>query len=182
MLHSKNVPRRLWAEGLKKTAFLINRLPQQRLCFIFPFEKLWNMEPSISYLRVFGCVYYVFVPNYLRSKMEKKVVRGIFIGYDSQRKGWRCCDPTIRKCYTSQNLVFDEASSWWSPNKEVLPDSDVFKDMVQYSQIHLSLDEAKDVDNEGNVEEGVAESPWQTGMYNNQAMRMSLVNQKLELH
>jgi len=46
-----------------------------------------------------------------------------------------------------------------------LPDSDVFKDVVQSSQIRLSLDETKDVDNEGNVEGGVTESPWQTGVY-----------------
>ena len=93
------------------------------------------MKPSISYLRVFGCVCYVFVLGHLRSKMDKKALRCIFIGYDSQRKGWRCCDPTTGKCYTSRNLVFDEASSWWSPDKEVLPDLDVFKDVVQSSQI-----------------------------------------------
>ena len=29
----------------------------------------------------------------------------------------------------------------------------------------MILDETKDVDNEGNVERGVAESPWQTGVY-----------------
>jgi len=126
------------------------------------------MKPSISYFRVFGCVCYVFVPGHLRSKMDRKVVRCIFIGYDSQRKGWRCCDPTTEKCHISQNLVFDEASSWWSLNKEILPDSDVFKDVVQSSQIQLSLDETKNVDNGGNVEGGVAESPWQTGVYQQQ--------------
>jgi len=118
---------------MRTIAFLINRLSQQRLCFISPFEKLWNMKPSISYLRVFGYVCYVFVPNYLRSKMDKKVVRCIFIGYDNQRKGWICYGPTTGKCYSSRNLVFDEASSWWSPNNEILPDSDVFKDIVQSS-------------------------------------------------
>ncbi|KAL0420217.1 UNVERIFIED_CONTAM: Retrovirus-related Pol polyprotein from transposon RE1 [Sesamum latifolium] len=61
-----------------------------------------------------------FVINRLpqQSKMEKKAIRCVFVGYDSQRKGWRCCDPTTRKCYTSRNVVFDEASSCWSPSKE----------------------------------------------------------------
>lgn len=101
MLHAKNVPRRFWAEAMKTVAFVINRLPQQRLNFSSPFEKLWNIKPTISYFRVFGCVCYVFVPNHLRSKMDKKVVRCVLVGYDSQRKGWRCCDPTTGKCYTS---------------------------------------------------------------------------------
>jgi len=101
MLHAKNVPGHFWAEAMRKTAFVINRLPQQRLCFISPFEKLWNIKPSISYLRGFRCICCVFVPSHLRSKMDMKAVRCIFIGYGSQRKGWRCCDPTTEKCYTS---------------------------------------------------------------------------------
>ena len=101
MLHAKNVPRRFWAEAMKTVAFVINRLPQQKLNFSSPFEKLWNIKPTISYFRVFGCVCYVFVPNHLRSKMDKKVVRCVLVGYDSQQKGWRCCDPTTGKCYTS---------------------------------------------------------------------------------
>ena len=33
------------------------------------------------------------------------------MGYDNQRKGWKCCDPTTGKCHTSRNMIFDEASS-----------------------------------------------------------------------
>ncbi|RVW95735.1 Retrovirus-related Pol polyprotein from transposon TNT 1-94 [Vitis vinifera] len=45
-----------------------------------------------------------FVINRLpqQSKMDKKAVRCVLVGYDSQRKGWRCCDPTTGKCYTSR--------------------------------------------------------------------------------
>ncbi|KAE8672542.1 tir-nbs resistance protein [Hibiscus syriacus] len=55
MLHAKNVPGRFWAEAMRTAAFLINRLPQQRLGFVSPFEKLWNIKPTVSYFRVFGC-------------------------------------------------------------------------------------------------------------------------------
>ena len=162
MLHAKNVPGHFWAEAMKTAAFVINRLPQQRLCFLSPFNKLWNMKPAVGHFRVFGCVCYVFVPDNLRSKMEKKAVRCIFVGYDSQRKGWRCCDPTTRKCYTSRNVVFDEASSWWSSNKEVLPDSEVFKEV---SQFQLNSSETEVADEGEDVEEGIAQNPWQTGIY-----------------
>lgn len=76
--------------------------------------------------------------------MDKKAVRCVFVGYDNQQKGWKCCDPTIGKCYTSWNVVFDESSSWWSLEKEILPDSNVFKDELQSAQIQLSLGEAED--------------------------------------
>lgn len=70
-------------------------------------------KPTLSHFRVFGCVCYVFVPDQLRTKLEKKAIRCIFTGYDEQKKGWRCVDPTTNKAYVSLHVVFDEASSWW---------------------------------------------------------------------
>ncbi|PHT81214.1 hypothetical protein T459_14229 [Capsicum annuum] len=76
-----------------------------------------------------------------------------------KEKGGDVVKPTTRKCYTSRNVVFGEASLWWSSDKEVLPESYVFKDMVQSSQIQLVLGKAKDTGDEDNVEEGVAQCP-----------------------
>ncbi|KAL5563740.1 hypothetical protein UlMin_033487, partial [Ulmus minor] len=170
MLHAKNVPGRFWAEAMRTAAFVINKLPQPRLGFVSPFEKLWNMKPTVSYFRVFGCVCYVFVPDHLRSKFDKKAVRCIFVGYDSQRKGWKCCDPMSGRCYTSRDVVFDEASSWWSPEKEVLPDSREFGEKLQQKmgehtvQLQTSSDESGDPDGD-DVEQRVTQNPWQTGVY-----------------
>ncbi|KAE8671632.1 hypothetical protein F3Y22_tig00111941pilonHSYRG00018 [Hibiscus syriacus] len=170
MLHANNVPGRFWAEAMRTAAFVINRLPQPRLGFVSPFEKLWNIKPTVSYFRVFGCVCYVFVPDHLRSKFDKKVVRCIFVGYDSQRKGWKYCDPISGRCCTSRNVVFDEASSWWSSEKEVLPDSREFGDKLQQKmgehvvQLQTSSDESEDP-NGDDVEQRVTQNPWQTGVY-----------------
>ncbi|KAE8665560.1 PLAC8 family protein [Hibiscus syriacus] len=161
---------RFWAEAMRTVAFVINKLPQPRLGFVSPFEKLWNIKPTVSYFRVFGCVCYVFVPDHLQSKFDKKAVRCIFVGYDSQRKGWKCCDPISERYYTSRNVVFDEASSWWSSEKEVLPDSREFGDKLQQKmgehdvQLQTSSDESEDP-NVDDVEQRVTQNPWQTGMY-----------------
>ncbi|KAE8675325.1 Detected protein of unknown function [Hibiscus syriacus] len=122
-----------WAEAMRTTTFVINRLPQP-------------------------------------SKFDKKAVRCIFVGYDSQRKGWKCCDPISGRCYTSQNVVFDEASSWWSSEKEVLLDSREFGDKLQQKmgeynvQLQTSSDESGDP-NGNNIEQRVTQNPWQTGVY-----------------
>ena len=112
MVHAKNVPGRFWAEVIKMAAYVINLLPKPKLGLISPYKKLWNVNPTISHFRVFGCVCYVFVPSYLRSKFNKKVVHCIFVGYDRQRKRWRYCDLPSGWCYTIQNLVFYETSLW----------------------------------------------------------------------
>lgn len=77
----------------------------------------------MSHFWVFECVCYVFVPDHLRSKFDKKAIRCIFVGYSNKKKRWKCCDPTIGWCYTSKDVVFDEASLWWSPQKVELPNS-----------------------------------------------------------
>ncbi|KAL6312964.1 hypothetical protein AAG906_038533 [Vitis piasezkii] len=94
----------------------------------------------------------------------KKAIRCVLVGYDSQRKGWRCCDPTTGKCYTSRNVVFDESSSWWSSEKEILPDSNVFKDELQSARIQLSLGEAENAA-DGDIGDDETQSPWQTGVH-----------------
>lgn len=131
MLHAKNVPPRFWAECMKTVAHVVNRLPQARLDFVSPFEKLWSMKPTVSHFRVFGCISYVFVPDHLRIKFDKKAIHCIFVGYDDQRKGWRCCDPTTGRCHVSRNVVFDEASSWWSPQAVLMPDSKEIEEKLQ---------------------------------------------------
>ncbi|KAK4736698.1 hypothetical protein R3W88_000395 [Solanum pinnatisectum] len=73
--------------------------------------------------------------------------------------------PQQREVLHTENVIFDEASSWWSSNKELLPDSDVFKDVLGSSHVQLNLDGAEGEANEDNVNEVVAQISWQTGMY-----------------
>lgn len=177
MLHAKNVPPRFWAECMKTAVYVTNRLPQARLDFTSPYEKLWNVKPTVSHFKVFGCVCYVFVPDHLRSKFDKKAVRCIFVGYDNERKGWKCCDPTSGRCYTSRNVVFDEASSWWSSEAVLLPDSKEIEKRLQErleqqpetSEVHPTqevLAEIEPQEDEDRASSPVRDrSPWQTGVH-----------------
>ena len=162
MLHAKNVPGRFWAECMRTAAHIINRLPQPKMEFMSPFEKLWTMKPTVSHFKVFGCVCYVFVPGHLRSKFDKKAIRCIFVGYDEHRKGWRCCDPTTGKCYVSQSIVFDETSSWWTPEYVVLPYSN------EVEQLHEKCEEQSIEIQQSSkpvTQSQLQERPWQTGVY-----------------
>ncbi|KAF7836005.1 Retrovirus-related Pol polyprotein from transposon TNT 1-94 [Senna tora] len=166
MLHAKNVPPRFWAECMKTTVHIINRLPQAKLGFVSPYEKLWRVKPTVSHFRVFGCVCYAFVPDHLRSKFDKKAVRCIFVGYDNERKGWRCCDPTNGRCYVSRNVVFDEASSWWSPQVTVLLDSKEIEEKLQEKASNGEDDERQESNPVNTGDNHSREkSPWKTGVH-----------------
>ena len=80
---------------------------------------------------MFGSVCHVLAMEKLRSKLEKKAHRCIFIRYDMGRKGWRCCNPSTYRCYTSQDVVFNKASSLWSPEATMLPSSENLEENFQ---------------------------------------------------
>uniref|UniRef100_A0A6N2MV24 CCHC-type domain-containing protein n=1 Tax=Salix viminalis TaxID=40686 RepID=A0A6N2MV24_SALVM len=69
-------------------------------------------------------------------------------------------------CYTSRNVVFDEASSWWPTEKETKP---VLSD--SFHPIHFELESGEgeiSVEDKGQTsDEGEENSrhPWQTGVY-----------------
>ena len=77
----------LWAEIMRTAAHVINKIPQQRLGFISPFEIQWDMKPTVSYFRVFGCVCYVFVSDNLGSKFDKKAISVYLLDLTIKEKG-----------------------------------------------------------------------------------------------
>jgi hypothetical protein len=44
------------------------------------------VRPSVAHLKVFGCDAFVHVQKEKRSKLDKKVVKCIFIGYKERMK------------------------------------------------------------------------------------------------
>ncbi|XP_021979499.1 uncharacterized protein LOC110875609 [Helianthus annuus] len=71
-----------------------------------------------------------------------------------------------------KNVVFDENSSWWSENKETLPDTELIKERLEANMVKLTFDDdesAIEVDAETSQDPSPSQerqSPWQTGMSN----------------
>ncbi|KAJ8638821.1 hypothetical protein MRB53_015515 [Persea americana] len=89
------------------------------------------------------------------SKFEKKAVRCVFTGYDTERKGWRCVDPVTGRIHVSRNVVFDDASSWWSSDHTTLPDS---RELVTELQRKMNSDVMLEPVSEELVEPSVEET------------------------
>lgn len=87
------------------------------MAYMSPYLKLFKNKPNVIFLRVFGCICFVFVPSNQRHKLEKKATKCVFVGYNNKKKGWRCYDLVTRK-WVSRIVVFDETSSWWPEVKE----------------------------------------------------------------
>ncbi|MCO5605585.1 hypothetical protein L7F22_059768 [Adiantum nelumboides] len=111
MLKAKSLPHKLWMEAVACAAHVLNRCPTRALKTITPYESWYDRKPSISYLRVFGCLAYAHIPQQLRGKLDDKAVKCIFVGYSSGSKGYRLYNPATNKIFESRDVIFAETTA-----------------------------------------------------------------------
>jgi len=93
MFHEKELLKTFWAEAANITIFLRNRLPTEVLNDKTPFESWYGYKPSLTFLKVFGCVYFGHVPQVKHDKLDKKAIPRIFVGYSSVSKAYKVYHP-----------------------------------------------------------------------------------------
>ena len=89
MLHHAHIPLRFWAENVNSAVYLRNRSQTVALHCMTRFERFHDHKPDVSSLKVSGCNAHVPVPDIKRSKLEKKSVKCIFVGYPATCKGYK---------------------------------------------------------------------------------------------
>ena len=109
MLHHAGLPLRFWAEAVSTAAYLRNQSPTVQLKDRTPYECIHKRKPEIGHLKVFGCNSYVQVPEQKRSKLDKKAIKCIFVGYSQKSKGYKFYNPDTHKMLLSRDAIFLES-------------------------------------------------------------------------
>ena len=157
MLNEKNMPNYFWADVASTAVYVINRCPTAGVHRMTPEEAWSGRKPDLSHMKIFGCVCYVHVPDDLRTKLDVKSKKCVFIGYSLEQKGYRCYNPTTKELRVSRDVVFDELTSWY-PNVNKLQVEDMHKkneqEVRERSQESITLSGPKNSRNSHSV------SPW----------------------
>ena len=66
---------------------------------------------------MFGCIAYIDVPDELRTKLNPKVEKCVFIGYLLEQKGYKFYDSVMRQMRVSRDVVFNKMASWYADVK-----------------------------------------------------------------
>ncbi|XP_074362133.1 uncharacterized protein LOC141702330 [Apium graveolens] len=94
-----------------------NQLPTKAVYNRTPLQLWSGRRPTVSHLKIFECVCYIYVPIEKQHKLEDKVDKEILLGYSSQSKGYWVYNPQNNKLQVSRDVVFDENASWdWEQN------------------------------------------------------------------
>lgn len=117
LLKGKGMPNCYWAEAVATAVYLLNLSPTKAVQNCTPYEAWIGRKPTISHLKVFGSIAYVFVNPQHRQKLDGKSRKCVFIGYCSESKAYKMHDPIDKKIIVSRNVLFNEGASWnWSEN------------------------------------------------------------------
>ena len=110
MLHHAGLPLKFWAEAVSTAVCLRNQSPTIRLKEKTPYECFNKRKPDACHLKVFGCNAYVHVADEKRSKLDKKAVKCIFVGYPQKSQGYKFYNPATNKMLLSRDAIFNETS------------------------------------------------------------------------
>ena len=115
LLYGMEVPKYFWNFAVLTATYLINRTPSRVLNGKAPLHIL---QPDCTLFhvlpRVFGCTCFVQNRSPLRTKLDDKAIRCVFLGYSPMSKGYRCYDPASRRFYNSMDVNFLENVSFFA--------------------------------------------------------------------
>lgn len=112
ILKAMGVPNYLWGEANRHATYLINRVPTRALSNQTPYECLKGKKPSISHIRVFGCMAYAKRDAGQLRKLDDRSEAAVHLGIEAGSKAYRLYNPTSKRVIVSRDVVFDEKARW----------------------------------------------------------------------
>lgn len=75
LLGEGGLPNTYWGEAVSTAVHLLNKSPTKDEFNKTPLEAWSNQKPSVSYLKVFGCIAYPMIPSQQHKKLDSKSVK-----------------------------------------------------------------------------------------------------------
>nr|GEZ36767.1 retrovirus-related Pol polyprotein from transposon TNT 1-94 [Tanacetum cinerariifolium] len=111
MLIYAQAPLFLWAEAVATACYTQNRSIIRLHYEKTPYELLHNKLPDLSFLHIFGVVYYPTNDSENLGKLQPKADIGIFIGYEPTKKAFWIYNRRTRRIVETIHVDFDELTA-----------------------------------------------------------------------
>ena len=108
LLFQANLPLIFWEFVVNHTILLINYIPTSSLKNSTPYEKLFGKPYDISCLKNFGCLCYASTITAHQKKLDDRSVKGIFLGFPHNTKGYIYLYLKYHSINISRNVIFHE--------------------------------------------------------------------------
>jgi hypothetical protein len=108
LLHAAGLDQSFWSFAVINAVHVKNRRSTSALDGVTPYEAFYARKPSVSHLRVFGCVAYVFVPKAIRKKFDAKAKICINLGPAPEYRAYYLYELSTQKIIISRHVRFLE--------------------------------------------------------------------------
>ena len=109
LLLDAGIPQIYWEDAIMHANFIRNRVPTKILKGMTPFEKFWGRKPDVKWLRPFGSLCYVLIPDGLRKrKFDAKAEPAVVLGMSSKHSAYKILMLGSRKIKISKDVRFYE--------------------------------------------------------------------------
>lgn len=119
LMIKKNVWQKFWREGVSITIYTLNRAQVKKGTNQIHCELWYGYAPNVKYLEVFGRKCYILKDTW-KGKNDAKNDKGIFLGYSTKSKAYKCLNTNTKKFVESANVragEFVEKNEEWCKNE-----------------------------------------------------------------
>src|SRR5271156_6742821 len=96
-----------WRDAVNTIVYTINRTQLRPSADKTPYELWFGNVPTVKYFRIFGSKCYIKRDDGV-NKFDARSDEGIFLGYSTKRKAYRCFNLRLNKVIESTHVKIDE--------------------------------------------------------------------------
>jgi hypothetical protein len=108
MMNEMNIPKTYWVEAIHKTFRILNKAHLKPHSDKTPYELWFGIPASINHFKVFGSKCYIKNNDENIGKYDDRDNEGIFLGYATNSKGYRCYNKRLHKLVVCIDIKVDE--------------------------------------------------------------------------
>jgi hypothetical protein len=108
MMNEKNIRETYWVEEIHTTIHILNKSHLRPHSEKTPYELRYGRHVSIKHFKFFGSKCYIKNNNENLGKYDDRVDEGIFLGYSTNSKVYRCFNKLLSKLVDCIDLKVDE--------------------------------------------------------------------------
>src|SRR5271156_6594925 len=103
----KSITQKFWRESVSTSVYTLNRVQLKKDTNKTPYELWYGYTPNVSYFIIFGSQCYILKDD-RNGKLDSKSDEGIFLGYSTKSKAYKCLNKASNKIIESANVKIDE--------------------------------------------------------------------------
>ena len=146
---SSSLQQNMWGEAILSANYLLNKVPKKK-AEKTPYELWKGMKPSYKYLRVWGCLAKVAVPQPKKVRIRPKTIDCIFIGYAHNSAAYRFLVYESNIPDIHQNTIMESRNA--SFFEDVFPYGSKEKPSSSKRVLETIHENSQDEDTDGEVE------------------------------